>query len=273
MTRIGIIGAGPLGESLATLSVQAGHRVQLANSRGPATLSSFAARTGACATDLSKVGAEVDVLVLAIPMHRIADLPPSTFAALAPQTVVVDAGNYYPLREGFIGGLDDQEPESVWVQGQIGVPVAKAFNSIIAAQLLARARPTGDPQRVALPVCADGVATRRQVQALIDSLGFDGSDAGPLSDSWRQEPGEPAYCTDPTAAELPSLLARADRDAARRHRDEAVWLLNRLPADYPSQRLVDASRFMAGLDRGRPTAWLSTLHVWWSAQLNRKPRP
>jgi hypothetical protein len=48
------------------------------------------------------------------------------------------------------------------------------------------------------------------VQDLIRALGFDTIDAGPLADSWRQQPGTPAYCRDLDSGALKAALAQAD---------------------------------------------------------------
>ena len=45
--RIGIIGAGMIGGTLARRLAQLGHEVAIANSRGPATLTALAAEVGA----------------------------------------------------------------------------------------------------------------------------------------------------------------------------------------------------------------------------------
>jgi len=95
------------------------------------------------------------------------------------------------------------------------------------------------------------------VIALLDNMGFDGLDAGPLSQSWRFEPGTPAYCPDPTLKELPSLLARADRKKAAGNRDQAAKIMAKLPPDFPAQELVRASRFLVGLDVLKPRSWFA----------------
>ena len=50
MTTVGIIGSGMIGGTVARLSVAAGHRVVLSNSRGPETLAELAAELGPLAT-------------------------------------------------------------------------------------------------------------------------------------------------------------------------------------------------------------------------------
>jgi hypothetical protein len=55
--------------------------------------------------------------------------------------------------------------------------------------------------------------------ALVEDTGFDALDAGPLAQSWRQQPGAPAYCTDLTRQELPVALAAADAARSPKRRD------------------------------------------------------
>ncbi|MBM6544578.1 hypothetical protein JNO54_00250 [Janibacter sp. YIM B02568] len=47
-------------------------------------------------------------------------------------------------------------------------------------------------------------------------------EAGSIAESWRQQPGNPAYGTDLTLDELPDALARADVERAPRRRDLVV---------------------------------------------------
>ena len=54
---------------------------------------------------------------------------------------------------------------------------------------------------------------------LVEVAGFDALDSGSLSDSWRQQPGTPAYCTELTTNELKSALRSADRSRAPGNRD------------------------------------------------------
>jgi len=62
---------------------------------------------------------------------------------------------------------------------------------------------------------------KQLVLGLIDALGFDGLDAGTLADSWRQQPGTPAYCRDLGKADLVAALAQADADKVAQYRAEA----------------------------------------------------
>jgi predicted dinucleotide-binding enzyme len=66
---------------------------------------------------------------------------------------VVDTGNYHPeLRDGRIDAIDRGMPDSEWVARQLGRPVIKAFNSLLATSLLEKGVPSGTTGRMALPV-------------------------------------------------------------------------------------------------------------------------
>lgn len=80
--------------------------------------------------------------------------------------------------------------------------------------------------------------------ALIDEVGFDTVDAGPLSESWRYQPGTSAYCVDPMIQQLPSLLQRAKRDRAPGNRDRAASIMAKLPPNFGPQE-TRASRAAA----------------------------
>jgi len=73
-------------------------------------------------------------------------------------------------------------------------------------------RPAGTPGRIALPVAGDDPAAKEIVVRLIDEIGFDAVDAGGLDDSWRQQPGTPAYGAQLDAAGLRRALSEARRE-------------------------------------------------------------
>lgn len=196
---------------------------------------------------------------MAIPSGRIPALGDTVRASLPPGAILIDVGNYYPDRDGHIAELDQSTPESEWVSNQLGRPVVKALNNIMADQLATAARAKESPNRVALPVASDDDRARSVVVALVEELGFDAFDAGSLDASWRQQPGQPAYCSNPTRKELPSLLDRADREKARVSRDKGLKLMSRLPPNFPSDRLVKIARLSAGLDLWTPANWFAAL--------------
>jgi predicted dinucleotide-binding enzyme len=219
--RIGIIGTGMIGATLAQRLAGAGHEVSIANSRGPETIEGKALSTGAHAVNASEVAAGVDALIVSVPLSRIPDIAPLVRDAPS-SAVVIDTSNYYPMRDGEIEELESGQVESLWVVEQFGRPVVKAWNAIGAQSFADRATQPGAPDRIAVPVAGDDAAAKSVAMALVDDTGFEPVDAGALSDSWRQQPGTPAYCTDRTAEEIPSFLAAADKERSPRRRDIAI---------------------------------------------------
>jgi|SRR5215831_1901383 len=211
--NIGIIGAGNIGGNLTRRFSALGHKVFVANSRGPESLAELAAETGATPVSVTEAARRGDVVVVTIPMRNIPDLPRDLFADTADGKVVVDTANYYPQqRDGRIAGIEDGLAESRWVSQQLGQPVVKAFNNIYAAHLLSSGKPANTPGRIALPVAGDDERAKAVVLGLVNELGFDGFDAGGIDDSWRQQPGTPVYATDFDAEGVRRALASASRE-------------------------------------------------------------
>jgi len=157
--RIGIIGAGNMGATLAAQLTQLGHQVAIANSRGPQTLTGVAAQTGATPVPITQIAAKADVVIAAIPEKSIPELPAGLFSALPEDTVVIDTGNYVPeLRAGHIDAIDVGLPESQWVQAQLYHPVVKAFNTIRPASLASLGRPAAAAGRTVIQVAGDDPA-------------------------------------------------------------------------------------------------------------------
>ncbi len=219
--KIGIIGAGMIGGTLARRLTALGHEVAIANSRGPETLRDLAAETGARAVTAAEAARSGDLVVVTIPEKAVPHLPKGLFAGVPQDVVVVDTGNYYPARDGRIDAIENGQTESAWVAEQLGRPVVKAFNNIGSQSLLENGRPKGEVGRIALPVAADQPRAREKVMRLVDELGFDPVDAGSLADSWRQQPGTPVYGTDLDAPRLRQALAAAEQSRVPDYRKQA----------------------------------------------------
>ena len=227
--RIGIIGAGSMGQVLARGLAKLGHRVSIASSRGPERLTALAGELGATPASVVDAASAAEIVVLAIPTKAVADLPSTLFENAPDNVVVIDIGNYHPdLRDGHIDAIDRGMPDSEWVARQIGRPVIKAFNNIFAASLREKGVPRGTKGRIALPVAGDPVDARTVVLRLVDDLGFDPVDAGDLDNSWRQQTGTPAYCKDLETAELQRALAGAERSRLGEYRIEEETRIKRL---------------------------------------------
>lgn len=207
--KIGILGVGNIGTTLAHRLAAAGHEVKVANSRGPETIPSDALSTGASAVTATEVVTGVDVLITSVPYARVPDI--KTLVAQAPSdAVIIDTSNYYPHRDGNIAAVDGGQVESLWVSDQYGRSVTKAWNAIFTGAFNSTATPTGHPERVAIPVAGDSEKHRGVAMALVEETGFDAFDAGTLDQSWRQQPGTPVYCTGFTKEQIGDVLAAAD---------------------------------------------------------------
>ena len=208
--KIGIIGAGNIGGNLTRRLTQLGHEVTVANSRGPESLSDLIAETGAKAGTAATAAEGADLVVVTIPEKNIPNLPKDFLAGAKPGVVVIDTGNYYAQRrDGLIAEIEAGATESRWVSNQIGYPVVKAFNGIYSVNIIEKAKPQGDPDRMALPVAGDEPAAKKVVMELIEELGFDAVDAGTIDESWRQQPGTPVYGLVGDAAAVKTALAAA----------------------------------------------------------------
>jgi hypothetical protein len=211
--RIGIIGAGQIGGTLARRLTALGHDVSIANSRGPSSLVGLAKETGAKPVTVEEAARSGDIIIVTIPMKNIPRLPRGLFDGVPDDVVVVDTGNYYPQqRDGRIDPIERGTTESRWVSDQLGRPVVKTFNNIYAQHLLERGKPKGAVGRIALPVAGDDKRAKDEVIRLLDQLGFDGVDAGTLDESWRQQPATPVYGADLDAEGLRKALAAAKRE-------------------------------------------------------------
>ena len=219
--KIGIVGAGNIGKTLGRELSAAGHDVKIANSRGPETIDPAALSTGARAVDAEDAVRDVEVVILSVPFNRMPAFA-STLSTAPADAVVIDTSNYYPSRDERIEAIDDGEVESVWLSQQIGRPIVKAWNAIGSASYADKGAPAGTPGRIAIPVAADDPDARKLAMTLVDQTGFDGFDAGPLSESWRQQPGAPCYCTDLTSAQMGDALAAAEKDRLPKRRDISI---------------------------------------------------
>ncbi len=221
--KIGIIGSGSIGGTLARRFRALGHDVCVANSRGPQSLSALSAETGAKPVTVKEAARSADVVIATIPEIAVARLPKDLFAGVGNDVVVVDTCNYYPReRDGRIADIEAGLTESEWVAKEIGRPVVKAFNTIWWKHLMESGKPMGAKGRIAIPVAGDG-AGKSLVMDLVEALGFDALDAGPLNQSWRQQPGTPVYGADLDAEGARLALGKAgpERDPKFRATDKS----------------------------------------------------
>ncbi|KUG09080.1 NADPH-dependent F420 reductase [Solirubrum puertoriconensis] len=230
--KIGIIGIGFVGAPLAKHLVAAGHQVKVTNTRPPEELARMAQALGAAPATLQEVGQGVDVLVSSLNFNVLAALPQDLqdlFRSLPADVIVADTGNYIPFRDGRIEALEQGQVEGLWVAEQLGRPVTKFLNNLLAETIATGGTPPGTPGRLALALAGDDQRAKQVLTTLSNDIGFDAVDAGSLADSWRQQPGTPAYCTELTAPELVKALALANPDVMAQERERVFTEIFRLP--------------------------------------------
>jgi predicted dinucleotide-binding enzyme len=219
--KIGIIGAGNIGGTTARKLAAAGHSVKLAGAKGPDAIRDKAAEIGAVPVTAQEAVKDVDVIILSIPYVQIPNVA-SIFADVPADVVVIDTSNYYPFRDGNIAEVDGGKPESVWSSEQLGRPVVKAFNAVLAQTLAEGGTEAGTTNRIAIPVAGDDARAKAIARDLVNQTGFDALDAGDLAHSWRQQPGTPAYCTELTLDALQDALSAADKARAPGNREALI---------------------------------------------------
>jgi 8-hydroxy-5-deazaflavin:NADPH oxidoreductase len=205
--RVGIVGAGKLGMAVARAALATGYEVAVASS-GPAeriALSVDVLAPGAVASTVGSVVEFADVIVLAVPAHRFRQLPSDLFDG----KILVDAMNYWPDTDG-------EDPElaaadggsSVVVQAHFpGARVVKSLNQLGYHELDEYPRDPGAPDRIAVAAVGEDRLAVRTVMHLIDRLGFDPVDGGPLAKGKLLEPDGSPYAETFSADALAKRLS------------------------------------------------------------------
>jgi 8-hydroxy-5-deazaflavin:NADPH oxidoreductase len=213
MTTIGIIGSGHVGSNLAKAATAHGYDVVLSNSQGPGSLAGLVAELGpqARAAAPEDAAAAGDFAIVAIPITTVDQVPVGPLAG----KVVIATINYFPQRLGHIAAIDNGITTAPGIL-QAHLPASKvvrAFSMLDAADMSGDGHPKGDPKRRALALAGDDPAARELVAGLYEEFGFDPLDLGGLDESWRVDPGQPAFVTRQNLAELQANVARARRAA------------------------------------------------------------
>jgi 8-hydroxy-5-deazaflavin:NADPH oxidoreductase len=184
--RIGIIGSGKIGATVAGLFVEAGHEVAIANSRSPDSLRELIAALGGGARAATVEGAASfgELVLVAVPFERHRELPSEALAG----KVVIDAMNDYSSEAG-------RTTSSELLAAHLpGARVVKAFNTMYWQLLRDRGRPGGGDGRLVLFVAGDDAEAKERVFRLIEEIGFAPVDSGALAaGARRQQPGAPIY--------------------------------------------------------------------------------
>lgn len=217
--KFGIIGAGPIGASISKKLVKNGHEVKIADARNIEHLDGKDIAGTPVAVE--EVINNIDVLLLSLPLHVMPSIRP-IIDQVGEDVIIADTSNYYPFRDNQIKEIENGMVESVWVSNQLGRPIIKAFNNLLAYTLENKGTPDGTEGRIAMAIAGDNPSQKQVMIDVVNELGFDAVDGGSLSDSWREQPGTPAYCTELTKEELVEALKKADKEKAPIQRDKVM---------------------------------------------------
>jgi predicted dinucleotide-binding enzyme len=213
--RIGIIGAGMIGSTLAKLWVEADHQLFL-SSRHPEELQSLVAALGenASAGTPAEAAEFAEVVMVTIPLKAVPQLAKEVGSRLEGK-VVLDTGNAYEQRDGelareatrFPGGTAGWAaswfPKARWV---------KAFNTVYFKTLQKEAHRSSD--LVGIPLASDDRGALDVASRLVRDAGFEPVVVGPLARGREFEPGAPVYNTGMSAAALRRAFAKPDGAAS-----------------------------------------------------------
>ncbi len=199
---LGIVGAGKLGMALAQAGVEAGLAVTITSRHVEDTrLIAEVMAPGSRGGTLDEVAA-ADVVVLALPLHRLPDLPPDAFDG----KVVVDAINYWQPVDGELAryGVAAAETSLLVARHFEGARIVKSLNQLGYHDVEDRPR-TGSRWGVA--VAGDDPSAKAVVSSVVAQLGFEPVDAGSLVEGARLGPGGPAFGATLTAEALRQALS------------------------------------------------------------------
>lgn len=237
--RFGIIGAGPIALSISKKLVNNNHDVKIADARGIERLEGKP--LNATPVKVGDVISHIDVLIVSIPLHALPNIR-SVVEKAAHEVIVVDTSNYYPQMGVKIDEIENGMVESVWVTKQLGRSIIKAFNNLLAYTLEHEGTPEGSSGRIAAAIAGDDLQQKRTIMSIVNELGFDTVDSGSLSDSWRQQPGTPAYCTELNKEELTVALEKANKEQASMLRDKVMEKLIAASGGYSHKETVNLNR-------------------------------
>jgi 8-hydroxy-5-deazaflavin:NADPH oxidoreductase len=188
--KIGIIGAGGIGQAFAAQVVKAGYEVIVSNSRGPESLAEVVSQLGAHAVAGTRQdAAQADVVVLSVNwLHVTAAL--SGLPAWNGR-ILIDATNPV-LQPGFrLAELNGSTSSEIVASLAPGARVVKTGNTLLRAVLAADPKQAGG-HRV-LFMSGDDDDAKAVVSGILEKAGFAVIDLGGLASGGKlqQFPGGP----------------------------------------------------------------------------------
>lgn len=203
--KIGIIGTGHIGGTLATLWVAAGHEV-LMSSRHPQELQALAHSLGPRAhvgtpMEAARFG---EVALISVPYGALPQVGRDLKNELAGK-IVLDTGNPYPERDGPMAVEARRKGTGVASAEYLpGVRLVRAFNAINSGDLRSEAHRKGAP--IAIPLAGDDSEALQVAQQLVKDAGFAPVVVGSLAKAREFDVGTPVYTRLMTEPQLRQAL-------------------------------------------------------------------
>lgn len=203
--RIGIIGAGTVGATLAGLFVNAGYPVTL-SSRHPEELRDLAVKLGPLATvgTVQEAAGSGAIILMAVPYGALPQLGVTLRDALKGK-LVIDATNPYPWRDGDIARRAEVEGVGAVSASLLpGARLVRAFNTMGTPTIAKEAHRAGP--RLAIPIAGDDSGALARAEALILDIGLEPVRVGGLETARQFQPGGPGWQAIGNATELRARL-------------------------------------------------------------------
>ena len=202
--KIGVIGAGRIGGTLAKLWAEAGYRVMI-SARNLDEVQKLAAQMGpnVSAGTPQQAAAFGDVVLVSVPYGALPQVGKDNAAQLKGK-IVLDTCNPYLDRDGAMAKEAlDKGTGMVDPSYLPGTRLVRAFNQVSAKALASEAHRSGE--LIGVPLAADDKAALDVAKRLVSDAGFEPVVVGGLSTAKRFDPGAPAYHT-LSASQLRVLL-------------------------------------------------------------------
>jgi predicted dinucleotide-binding enzyme len=170
--RVGIIGAGRLGQAMARTALRAGRSVVIANSRGPESLTSVVSTLGGgVSAGTVEQASAAGVVVIAVPWDHV---PEAVKRLRWNGQVVIDATNDWTADD-----LNGRTSSEIVADLVAPARVVKAANTLGAEVLASEPHEAGG--RRVIFVSGDDAGAKAEVVAIFEDAGFAAIDLGDLA--------------------------------------------------------------------------------------------
>ncbi|HJU04762.1 MAG TPA: NADPH-dependent F420 reductase [Nitrospiraceae bacterium] len=182
--KVAILGSGNMGSAFARRLSASGHDVTIA-SKKPEHAQEVAGKVSARAVPLANLAQDADIIIAATPYEQQVNGLRSV-GKVSGKTVIEISNPLKPDYSGLVVGHTTSAAEEI-AKALPGTKVIKAFNTIFA-QVLNDGADFGGSRRAAVFYAGDDEAAKESVRALIESMNFEATDAGPLHNARYLEP-------------------------------------------------------------------------------------